>query len=85
MSDKKLFEICQFWCLNQNVKNLLSSVKTKMISKYVSHDDSNKSKSTNINVLLNRVRIDQKREKIKKIIFSATASLGLLIFGIIIF
>ena len=56
-----------------------------MISKYVSHDDSNKSKSTNINVLLNRVRIDQKREKIKKIIFSATASLGLLIFGIIIF
>ena len=85
MSDKKLFEICQFWCLNQNVKNLLSSVKTKMISKYVSHDDSNKSKSTNINVLLNRVRIDQKREKIKKIIFSASASLGLLIFGIIIF
>ena len=67
------------------MKNLLSSVKTKMISKYVSHDDSNKSKSTNINVLLNRVRIDQKREKIKKIIFSATASLGLLIFGIIIF
>ncbi len=67
------------------MKNLLSSVKTKMISKYVSHDDSNKSKSTNINVLLNRVRIDQKREKIKKIIFSASASLGLLIFGIIIF
>ena len=67
------------------MKNLLSSVKTKMISKYVSNDDLNKSKSTNINVLLNRVRIDQKREKIKKIIFSASASLGLLIFGIIIF
>ena len=65
------------------MKNLLSSVKSQMISKYVSDDI--KSKSTNINVLLNRVRVDQKREKLKKIIFSASASLGLLIFGIIIF
>ncbi len=56
-----------------------------MISKYVSDDHFKQSKSTNINVLLNRVRVDQKREKLKKIIFSASASLGLLIFGIIIF
>ena len=65
------------------MKNLLSSVKSQMISKYVSDDI--KSKSTNINVLLNRVRVDQKREKIKKILFSVSASLGLLLFGIIIF
>tara|TARA_B100001123_G_C14687133_1_gene779858 strand:- start:129 stop:329 length:201 start_codon:yes stop_codon:yes gene_type:complete len=66
------------------VKNSLSILKNKTISKYSSDDIANK-KSTNINVLLNRVRVDQKREKRKKILFSASASLGLILFGIIIF
>ena len=66
------------------MKNSLSTLKNKTISEYSSDDIANK-KSTNINVLLNRVRVDQKREKRKKILFSASASLGLILFGIIIF
>ena len=44
-----------------------------------------KIKTTNVNILLNRVKIDQKIERNKKIIFSISASLGLLVFGIVIF
>tara|TARA_B100000902_G_scaffold373667_1_gene401865 strand:- start:122 stop:328 length:207 start_codon:yes stop_codon:yes gene_type:complete len=68
------------------VKNSFSTVKNKIISRYSSGNlEPVKRKSTNINVLLNRVRVDQKKEKIKKILFTASASLGLLIFGIFIF
>ena len=45
----------------------------------------NETKSTNINVLLNRVKLDQKKESRKKIIFTAATSLGLVIFGVLIF
>jgi len=66
------------------VKNSLSSVKNKIISRHTVNDETNK-KSTNINVLLNRVRVDKKRERRRKILFSASASLGLLLFGILVF
>ena len=66
------------------MKNSSSILKNKTTSSYITDNEANK-KSTNINVLLNRVRVDQKREKRKKILFSASASLGLLLFGIIIF
>ena len=72
------------WCLNWTVKNSSYTVKNKTISSYTTNNEA-RNKSTNINVLLNRVRVDQKREKRKKILFSASASLGLLLFGIIIF
>tara|TARA_B100001057_G_C22222737_1_gene708892 strand:+ start:200 stop:448 length:249 start_codon:yes stop_codon:yes gene_type:complete len=42
-------------------------------------------KSTDINVLLNRVKINQKNESRKKLFFSAAASTGLILFGLIIF
>ena len=42
-------------------------------------------KNTDINVLLNRVKLNQKNESRKKIYFSAAASTGLLLFGLIIF
>ena len=42
-------------------------------------------KSTDINVLLNRVKINQKKESRKKLYFSAVASTGLILFGLIIF
>ena len=45
----------------------------------------NEIKSTNINVLLNRVRLDKKKESRKKLIFTAATSLGAVIFGILIF
>ncbi len=68
------------------MKNTLSIVKKKLVSKYLSEDNqSDQTKSTNINVLLNRVRLDQKKESRKKILFSAVTSLGILAFGILVF
>jgi len=66
------------------VKNSFSSVKKKIISRYIINDETNK-KRTDINVLLNRVRVDKKRERRRKILFSASASLGLVLFGILVF
>ena len=44
-----------------------------------------KSKTTNVNILLNRVRQDQKKESRKKLLFSAAASAGVLLFSVLIF
>ena len=66
------------------MKNSFSSVKNKIISRRIINNETNK-KRTDINVLLNRVRVDKKRERRRKILFSASASLGLLLFGIIVF
>jgi len=57
-----------------------------MVSRYLSKDtDQDSSKSTNINILLNRVKLDQKKESRKKLLFSAAASFSILIFGALIF
>ena len=61
-------------------------VREKLLEKYLVKSSTKRSpKSTDINVLLNRVRINQKIESRKKLIFSALASTGLILFGIIIF
>ena len=73
---------------NGSVKNSGFNVKEKLISKYLGKDDGEKklsSKSTDINILLNRVKTNQKNEIRKKIYFSALASSGLILFGILIF
>ena len=68
------------------MKNLSSSVKETLIAKYLKEEKPVKnSKSTDINVLLNRVKVNQKNESRKKIYFSAAASTGLIIFGLLIF
>ena len=69
------------------MKNAFTTVKNKMVSKYLEEDftEDQNSKSTNINVLLNRVKDNQKNETRKKLYFSAAASTGLLLFGLIIF
>ena len=68
------------------MKNLTSSLKKKLTAKYYSTDvPSFNNKSTDINVLLNRVKLDQKKEVKKKFYFSAAASTGLILFGIIVF
>ena len=68
------------------MKNLSSSVKRTMLAKYLEEDKPSKnSKCTDINVLLNRVKLNQKSESRKKIYFSAAASTGILIFGLLIF
>ncbi len=62
------------------------SFKDKMIYKYL-QDDIKKPqvKSSNINVLLNRIKLDKKNESRKKLYFSAAASTGLILFGLFIF
>ena len=68
------------------MKNLNSSLKKKLISKYTETNTSKVStKSTDINVLLNRVKFDRKQEIKKKFYFSAAASTGLILFGVIVF
>ena len=68
------------------MKNINLNVKEKLIAKYLVKDQPySKAKSTDINVLLNRIQLNQKSESRKKIFFSAIASTGLLLFGFIIF
>tara|TARA_B100001057_G_C22391874_1_gene772530 strand:- start:146 stop:352 length:207 start_codon:yes stop_codon:yes gene_type:complete len=68
------------------MKNTFSSVKDLLASKYsTSNKVSNDEKSTNINVLLNRVKLDQKKESRKKVIFTATTSLGIALFAFLVF
>ena len=69
---------------NLDLSNL--SVKKKLIAKYLEKDDPKKdTKRTDINILLNRVKLNQKNESRKKLYFSAVASTGLFLFGLIIF
>ena len=68
------------------MKNLTDTLKQKLISKYTaSESQQNTSRSTDINVLLNRVKLDKKQEIKKKFYFSAAASTGLILFGLIVF
>ena len=68
------------------MKNSLVSIKNKIISRYTQEDKNlYTTKSTNINVLLNRVKLDQKNEGRKKLLFTAVTSLGVLLFGVLIF
>ena len=68
------------------MKNLTNSLKKKLISKYtVSDTPQITPRSTDINVLLNRVKSDKKEEIRKKFYFSAAASTGLILFGLVIF
>ena len=69
---------------NLNLSNL--SVKEKLVAKYLEKDNPKQdTKRTDINILLNRVKLNQKNETRKKLYYSAAASPGLLLFGIIIF
>ena len=68
------------------MKNSISEIKNKIISSYTNDEKTyDEAKSSNINVLLNRVKLDQKRESRKKILFSTAASAGVLLFGFLIF
>ena len=84
------FAINIYSWFNSNVKNKELSLKDKIISKnelrYLDKDEiKDNHKSTDINILLNRVKTNQKNESRKKLFFSAAASTGLVLFGLIIF
>ena len=73
-------------CLNWIMKNATSNIKNQLVSRYFEEDTPKKqTKSTDINVLLNRVKNNQKNESRRKLYFSAVASTGLILFGLIIF
>ena len=68
------------------MKNLNLGIREKLVAKYLVKDVPEKEgKSTDINILLNRVKANQKNESRRKLYFSAVASTGLLLFGLIIF
>ena len=68
------------------MKNLKNSIKDTFSGKYNETDILRSSnRSTDINILLNRVKINQKNETKKKIYFFTAASTGLILFGIIVF
>ena len=82
----KSFAKKSFQWFNNNMKSLSSGVKEKLIEKYKEKDHNiSPPKRTDINILLNRVKVNQKNESRKKIYFSAAASAGLFLFGFIIF
>ena len=68
------------------MREILKIVKKKLVAKYlVNNDTSQQTKSTNINILLNRIELNKKNETRKKLYFSAAASTGLILFGFILF
>ncbi len=81
----KFAKVLNSW-FNWIMKNLTSSEKKQLLSKYLELDTSKEqTKSTDINILLNRVKNNQKNESRRKLYFSAAASTGLILFGLIIF
>ncbi len=68
------------------MRNTGLSVRDKLVEKYLDKEpEEKKVKSTNINILLNRIKTNKKNESRKKLYFSAAVSTGLLLFGALIF
>jgi len=67
------------------MKILADNIKKKLSSKYTVSDSLRDSRSTDINVLLNRVRLDRKKEVKNKFYFSAATSVCLILFGLAVF
>ncbi len=68
------------------MKSLDTIIRDKLVAKYLQKDiKQTQSKTSNINILLNRIEINKKNETKKKLYFSAAASTGLILFGLIIF
>ena len=68
------------------MQNSFTSLRNKIVKRYTLNDENLKDyKSTNVNILLNRVRVDKKKEFQKKILFMVATSLGVVLFGVLIF
>jgi len=68
------------------VKNSYSSLKNKFVTREIlDNKDLYETKSTNINVLLNRVKLGQKKESRRKLLFIVFTSISLVLFGSLIF
>ena len=68
------------------MKNFKISINDISKSKFNEIDSKKSSnRSTDINILLNRVKLDLKYETKKKFYFFTAASTGLILFGLIVF
>jgi len=68
------------------MQNTFTSLKDKIVKRYTVNDENfDQIKSTNINVLLNRVSVNKRKEFQKKLLFTAVTSLGAVLFGVLIF
>ena len=68
------------------MQNSFTSLRNKIVKRYTLNDENLKDyKSTNVNILLNRVRVNKKKEFQKKILFMAATSFGVVLFGVLIF
>jgi len=68
------------------MQNTFTSLKNKIVKRYTANDENfDEIKSTNINVLLNRVSVNKRKEFQKKLLFTAATSLGFVLFGVLIF
>ena len=68
------------------MRNAGTNLKEKLVSRYLEEDrTSPQTKVSDINILLNRIELNKKNESRKKLYFSAAASTGLILFGLIIF
>ena len=68
------------------MQNTFTSLKNKIVKRYTVNDENfDQIKSTNINVLLNRVSVNKRKEFQKKILFTVATSLGAVLFGVLIF
>ena len=68
------------------MKNFKDPIKDNLSAKYNNTDILKSSnRSTDINILLNRVKLNQRNETKKKFYFFTAASAGLILFGIIVF
>ena len=68
------------------MQNSFTSLRNKIVKRYTLNDENLKDyKSTNVNILLNRVRVNKKREFQKKIVFTVVTSLSFVLFGVLIF
>ena len=67
------------------MKNLNTALRNKLIAKYLEKDTpKNQPKSTNINVLLNRVKLDQKKNFNKKLFFSTSIVLTISLIAVFV-
>jgi hypothetical protein len=68
------------------MQKTFSLLKNKILKRHTLNDENLKDyKSTNINILLNRVRVNKKKEFQKKILFTTTTALGAVLFGVLLF
>ena len=68
------------------MKNYKGSINDTLSAKYNEADVLKSSnRSTDINILLNRVKLSQKNETKRKFYFFTAASTGLILFGIVVF